>query len=168
MLNKIIEFALHNRLFILLTAVLLTFGGIYVTETMEVDVFPDLNAPTVVIMTEAQGMAPEEVEKTVTFPIETGEGVRAQAYAIEASAGPSTSDRAEVRCVLGLRARRHGTTALNGVTDVQMLPAAQQEHGFVLVWPAAGESRWTTARRLRVAPDSLRPAGKGALLAFRG
>ena len=71
MLNKIIEFALHNRLFILLTAVLLTFGGIYVTETMEVDVFPDLNAPTVVIMTEAQGMAPEEVEKTVTFPIET-------------------------------------------------------------------------------------------------
>ena len=71
MLNKIIEFALHNRLFILLTAVLLTFSGIYVTETMEVDVFPDLNAPTVVIMTEAQGMAPEEVEKTVTFPIET-------------------------------------------------------------------------------------------------
>ena len=71
MLNKIIEFALHNRLFILLTAVLLTFGGIYVTENMEVDVFPDLNAPTVVIMTEAQGMAPEEVEKTVTFPIET-------------------------------------------------------------------------------------------------
>lgn len=105
---------------------------------------------------------------SMTFPIETGEGVRAQAYAIEASAGPSTSDRAEVRCVLGLRARRHGTTALNGVTDVQMLPAAQQEHGFVLVWPAAGESRWTTARRLRVAPDSLRPAGKGALLAFRG
>ena len=71
MLNKIIEFALHNRLFILLTAVLLTFGGIYVTENMEVDVFPDLNAPTVVIMTEAQGTAPEEVEPTVTVPSET-------------------------------------------------------------------------------------------------
>lgn len=71
MLNRIIEFSLHNRLFVLLAAVLVALGGVYVTETMEVDVFPDLNAPTVVIMTEAQGMAPEEVEKTVTFPIET-------------------------------------------------------------------------------------------------
>ena len=71
MLNRIIEFSLHNRLLVLITAVLLAVGGMYVAETMEVDVFPDLNAPTVVIMTEAQGMAPEEVEKTVTFPIET-------------------------------------------------------------------------------------------------
>jgi len=71
MLDKIISFALHNRLFILVAAVLLVIGGIYITDTMEVDVFPDLNAPTVVIMTEAKGMAPEEVEKIVTFPIET-------------------------------------------------------------------------------------------------
>lgn len=71
MLDKIIAFALRNRLFILIAAVLLTAGGIYVARTMEVDVFPDLNAPTVVIMTEAGGMAPEEVEKIVTFPIET-------------------------------------------------------------------------------------------------
>lgn len=71
MLDKIISFALRNRLFILLAALLLTVGGIYVAETMEVDVFPDLNAPTVTVMTEAGGMAPEEVEKTVTFPIET-------------------------------------------------------------------------------------------------
>ena len=104
----------------------------------------------------------------MTFPIETGEGVRAQAYAIEASAGPSTSDRAEVRCVLGIRARRHGVAALTGVTDVRLKEAGAQEHGFVLVWPAEGESRWMTARRLRVAPDSLQPAGKSALLAFRG
>lgn len=71
MLNKIIYFSLHNRLLILVAAVLLTLGGIYVTHQTEVDVFPDLNAPTVVVMNEAGGMAAEEVEQLVTFPIET-------------------------------------------------------------------------------------------------
>ena len=71
MLDSIIGFSLRNRLAVLLAAVLLVIGGLYVSTNMEVDVFPDLNAPTVVIMTEANGMAPEEVEKIVTFPIET-------------------------------------------------------------------------------------------------
>ena len=62
---------MHNRLLILVAAVLLTVGGIYITGQTEVDVFPDLNAPTVVVMTEANGMAAEEVEQLVTFPIET-------------------------------------------------------------------------------------------------
>ena len=71
MLNKIIQFSLHNRLLILVLSLLLMLGGIYTAANMEVDVFPDLNAPTVVVMTEAQGMAPEEVERLVTFPVET-------------------------------------------------------------------------------------------------
>ena len=71
MLNKIIHYALSNRLIVLVGAVLLMFGGFFTARNMEVDVFPDLNAPTVVVMTEAKGMAAEEVERIVTFPIET-------------------------------------------------------------------------------------------------
>jgi CzcA family heavy metal efflux pump len=71
MLNRIIEFSLHNRLIVAIGALLLLLTGIYVTLTMEIDIFPELTAPTVVVMTEAHGMAPEEVERLVTFPIET-------------------------------------------------------------------------------------------------
>lgn len=71
MLNKIIRFSLNNRLLILVASVLLMAGGLYQTYNTEIDVFPDLNAPTVAVMTEAKGMAAEEVEQIVTFPIET-------------------------------------------------------------------------------------------------
>lgn len=71
MLNKIIKFSLHNRFFVVTASVLLLIFGSVVASKMEVDVFPDLTAPTVVVLTEAHGMAPEEVEKLVTFPIET-------------------------------------------------------------------------------------------------
>ena len=71
MLNRIIKYSLNNRLIVLTGAILLLIAGAWVSTKMEVDIFPDLNAPTVVVMTEAHGMAPEEVERLVTFPIES-------------------------------------------------------------------------------------------------
>jgi Cu/Ag efflux pump CusA len=71
MLNKIVSFSLKNRLLIVIVSILLLVFGTYVALNMEVDVFPDLTAPTVVFLTEAHGMAPEEVEQLVTFKIET-------------------------------------------------------------------------------------------------
>lgn len=70
-INSIIRFSLKNRMTILLGAVLLLFSGIYSARNMDIDVFPDLTAPTVVVMTDAHGMAAEEIERLVTFPIET-------------------------------------------------------------------------------------------------
>lgn len=71
MLDKIISFSLRNRVLIAVVAVVIAVGGSYIASRMEVDVFPDLNAPTVAVMTEAPGMAAEEVEQTVTYPLET-------------------------------------------------------------------------------------------------
>ncbi|PTN08194.1 CzcA family heavy metal efflux pump [Mangrovibacterium marinum] len=71
MLDRIIRFSLQNKLIVLLGAAILLFAGVYVARDMDVDVFPDLTAPTVVVMTDAHGMAAEEVERLVTFPIET-------------------------------------------------------------------------------------------------
>ena len=71
MLNKIIKFSLENKLFVLVGAILLIMGGYSSMRQMDIDVFPDLTAPTVVVMTDAHRMAAEEVERLVTFPIET-------------------------------------------------------------------------------------------------
>ena len=71
MLNRIIKFSLNNKLPLLLAVVLTVIGGIYSARNIEVDVFPDLTMPTVVILTDAADMAPEEIERLVTFPIET-------------------------------------------------------------------------------------------------
>jgi len=80
MMNRIIKFALDNRSLILVLSIALLVYGTYIAVNMEVDVFPDLTAPTVVVLTECKGMAPEEVEQLVSFPIEAtvngSQGVR--------------------------------------------------------------------------------------------
>ena len=84
MLNRIIEFSLRNRMLVMIAGVVLLIAGTYTARKMEVDVFPDLNAPTVVVMTEASGMAAEEGERTVTFPIETA----SRSYGSSSTGGP--------------------------------------------------------------------------------
>ncbi len=71
MLNRIIKYSLENRMLIVFLSLMLVVGGLFTTREMEIDVFPDLTAPTVVVLTDAHGMAAEEVETLVTFPIES-------------------------------------------------------------------------------------------------
>ncbi|MDQ3242811.1 MAG: efflux RND transporter permease subunit, partial [Gemmatimonadota bacterium] len=71
MLNKLIALSLRNRVLVIAAAVMMLAGGAWTAYRMPVDVFPDLTAPTVTVLTEAHGMAPEEVESLVSFPIET-------------------------------------------------------------------------------------------------
>ncbi|TFH26138.1 MAG: efflux RND transporter permease subunit [Bacteroidia bacterium] len=71
MLNRIIQYSLDNRMLIIFLSIILLAGGIFTARDMDIDVFPDLTAPTVVVLTDAHGMAAEEVETLVTFPIES-------------------------------------------------------------------------------------------------
>ena len=71
MLNRIIQYSLENRVLIISLSLLLVAGELFTARDMEIDVFPDLTAPTVVVLTDAHGMAAEEVETLVSFPIES-------------------------------------------------------------------------------------------------
>jgi heavy-metal exporter, HME family len=69
--NALVNASLRNRLFVLIAAAILMVYGAMSLSTISVDVFPDLNKPTITLMTEAEGLAAEEIEQLVTFPIET-------------------------------------------------------------------------------------------------
>ncbi len=87
MIERTIGWSLKNRLFVVLGALLLLFWGAYEASRMPVDVFPDLTAPTVAVITEAHGMAPEEVETLVTYPIETAVNGAAGVRRVRSSTG---------------------------------------------------------------------------------
>ena len=71
MFDQMIRFSLNNRALVVFTSVILLMGGFYTSLRLNLDVFPDLNAPTVTVLTEAHGMAPEQVETMVTLPLES-------------------------------------------------------------------------------------------------
>ena len=91
MLNSIIQFSLRQQMLVIAIAVALIGFGTYQAMQMPIDVFPDLNRPRVVIMTEAPGMAPEEVESLITFPIETAMNGANGVEAVRSSSGVGIS-----------------------------------------------------------------------------
>lgn len=91
MFNLIVNYSLKNRLLVLATAFVLVVYGTFVLQRLPVDVFPDLNRPTVVLMSEAEGLAPQEVEQLVTYPLETAMGGMPGAVRVRSASGVGLS-----------------------------------------------------------------------------
>lgn len=91
MLNRIIKFSLDNRIAVIVMSIVLLIYGMIVLLRTKVDIFPDLNAPTVVVMTEAPGMAPEEIEKVITYPVETAVNGASGVRRVRSASAPGLS-----------------------------------------------------------------------------
>src|SRR5687767_6790376 len=91
MFNRIVESSLRSRLLVLAAALVLVVYGSFVLPRLPVDVFPDLNRPTVVLLSEAEGLAPQEVEQLVTYPIETAMGGIPGAVRVRSASGVGLS-----------------------------------------------------------------------------
>ncbi|MEK6236487.1 MAG: efflux RND transporter permease subunit, partial [Planctomycetales bacterium] len=91
MLNAVIRTALHHRFLTVVFSVFLVAYGAWRSSTMDIDVFPNLTRPRVVVMTEAHGMAPEEVEALITFPLETALNGANNVQAVRSSSGVGIS-----------------------------------------------------------------------------
>ncbi len=91
MFNFIVRRSLENRLIVLAAALVMVVYGSFVLQRLPVDVFPDLNRPTVVLMSEAEGLAPQEVEQLVTYPIETAMGGMPGAVRVRSASGVGLS-----------------------------------------------------------------------------
>jgi len=91
MFNLLVAASLKNRLIVVAAAIVLVAYGSYVLPRLPVDVFPDLNRPTVVLVTEAEGLAPQEVEQLITYPVETAMGGMAGVVRIRSASGVGLS-----------------------------------------------------------------------------
>lgn len=165
MLNKLIKFSLKNRLLILVVSTLLIVFGAVVSSRMEVDVFPDLTAPTVVVLTEAHGMAPEEVEKLVTFPIETAVNGATNVRRVRSSSSGGISivwvefnwntDIFKARQIVNEKISLVGATLPEGVSNPVMAPQSSIMGEIMLI---AVTSEKTSQIDLRTIADwNIRP-----------
>ena len=164
MLNRIIHFSLHNRMLVLVASMLLLVGGTYTALHTEVDVFPDLTAPTVVIMTEANGMATEEVEQLVTFPIETAvngaTGVRIVNESLPPNVGrptlgPQSSILGEM-LIVGLTADSTSMIDLRTLADWTIRPRLLSTGGVAQVAVLGGDIK---EYQIQLDPERMRHYG---------